>query len=177
MNKALFLDRDGIINIDYGYVYEISQFEFVDGIFDLCLTAQKKGYDIFIVTNQSGIARGYYNIEDFNQLTTWMLSQFDEQNIYIKDVYYCPHHPSKGSNEYKMECLCRKPAPGMLIRACEQYDIDLANSILIGDKLSDMEAAQNAGINKRILVNEDFTSVSSVITHQTSILKEAIKLL
>lgn len=176
MNKALFLDRDGIINIDHGYVYEVSAFEFVDGIFELCRQAQNKGYDIFIVTNQSGIARGYYSIDDFNELTTWMLTQFEAQQIHIKDVYYCPHHPNKGSNKYKIECLCRKPAPGMMIRAAEQYDIDLSKSILIGDNITDMEAAQNSGIETRILVKDNAIVISEEATHQINAIKEALPL-
>lgn len=177
MNKALFLDRDGIINIDHGYVYKISQFEFMEGIFDLCNAAQSKGYDIYVVTNQSGIARGYYNINDFNELTAWMLDKFEENKIHIKDVYFCPHHPHKGINEFNKECLCRKPAPGMMIRASEQYDVDLDKSILIGDKPSDMEAAQNSGISIRILVNNDSSTFSEHMTHQVSTLKETIPLL
>ncbi|WDE07490.1 D-glycero-beta-D-manno-heptose 1,7-bisphosphate 7-phosphatase [Thalassomonas viridans] len=152
MAKALFLDRDGIINIDHGYVHKIENFEFVDGIFELCRLAMTKGYDIFVITNQAGIARGLYAVSDFEKLTSWMLAQFEKQYINIREVFYCPHHPTKGVNEFKMSCQCRKPAPGMILQAQEKYNLDLGASIFIGDKPSDMQAAEAAGINNRILV-------------------------
>ncbi|WDE09924.1 D-glycero-beta-D-manno-heptose 1,7-bisphosphate 7-phosphatase [Thalassomonas haliotis] len=152
MAKALFLDRDGIINIDHGYVHKIDDFEFVDGIFELCRLAVAKGYEIFVITNQAGIARGLYGVADFEILTSWMLMQFKEQGINIKEVFYCPHHPTKGVNEFKMTCQCRKPAPGMILQAQEKHKIDLEQSIFIGDKPSDMQAAEAAGISNRILV-------------------------
>lgn len=152
MTKALFLDRDGIINIDHGYVHKIEDFEFVEGIFELCQLAVAKGYDIFVITNQAGIARGLYTVADFNTLTSWMSEQFKKQGITIQEVFYCPHHPTKGINEFKMSCQCRKPAPGMILQAQEKYTIDLEQSIFIGDKPSDMQAAEAAGISNRILV-------------------------
>ncbi|WDD97143.1 D-glycero-beta-D-manno-heptose 1,7-bisphosphate 7-phosphatase [Thalassomonas actiniarum] len=152
MAKALFLDRDGIINIDHGYVHKIDDFEFVGGIFELCQLAAAKGYDIFVITNQAGIARGLYAVADFETLTSWMLAQFKKQGIDIQEVFYCPHHPTKGVNEFKMSCQCRKPAPGMILKAQEKYNIDLGLSIFIGDKPSDMQAAEAAGISSRILV-------------------------
>mgnify|MGYP000102844114 FL=1 len=152
MTKALFLDRDGIINIDHGYVHKIEDFEFVDGIFELCRLAMAKGYAIFVITNQAGIARGLYAVADFEILSSWMVAQFQEQGINIKEVFYCPHHPTKGVNEFKMACQCRKPAPGMILQAQEKYNIDLEASIFVGDKPSDMQAAEAAGICNRILV-------------------------
>ncbi|MGB1262242.1 MAG: D-glycero-beta-D-manno-heptose 1,7-bisphosphate 7-phosphatase [Cognaticolwellia sp.] len=160
MNRALFLDRDGIINIDHGYVHKIEDFDFVEGIFDLCRTASEKGYQIFVITNQAGIARGYYDRAAFATLSQWMVSVFAEQGITIEKVYYCPHHPSKGVNEFVMPCQCRKPAPGMLMQAQQEFAIELAESIFIGDKVSDMQAAKNAGINCRILVNSRYTNES-----------------
>ena len=152
MARALFLDRDGIINIDHGYVHKIEDFDFVDGIFELCRLAAAKGYDIFVITNQAGIARGLYAVTDFEILSAWMLAQFKEQGINIQEVFYCPHHPTKGVNEFKMPCQCRKPAPGMILQAQEKYNIDLEASIFIGDKPSDMQAAEAAGVRNRILV-------------------------
>jgi D-glycero-D-manno-heptose 1,7-bisphosphate phosphatase len=174
--KALFLDRDGIINHDHGYVYQKEQFDFVDGIFDLCQKAQQLGYLIIVITNQAGIARGKYSTEQFEQLTEWMVEQFKVQAITITDVYFCPHHPVAGLGKLKLNCHCRKPEPGLLFMAQNQHHIKLEHSIFIGDKVSDMEAAINAGIKKRILVSskyhncknstDDFIVVDSLINAQ-----------
>ncbi len=160
MNKALFLDRDGIINIDHGYVHKIEDFEFVDGIFDLCRLAVAKGYQIFVITNQAGIARGFYDKTTFEKLSQWMVNAFAEQGITIAKVYYCPHHPSKGVNEFVKSCDCRKPAPGMILKAEEEFSVDLPNSVFVGDKVSDMQAAINAGIECRILLDSRYTKES-----------------
>ena len=160
MNKALFLDRDGIINIDHGYVHKIKDFDFVDGIFALCRLAAEKGYQIFVITNQAGIARGYYDEATFKALSQWMVSEFAEQGITIAKVYYCPHHPTKGVNDFVMACQCRKPAPGMIMQAQKEFSITLADSVFIGDKVSDMQAAKNAGVECRILVDSRYTNES-----------------
>lgn len=152
MNKTLFLDRDGIINIDHGYVHTKEKFEFVDGIFDVCRIAQELGYQIIIITNQAGIARGMYTIEDFLALTSWMKEQFIAEKVIITDVFFCPHHPNKGLAPYKVECECRKPRPGMIFEAAKKHNIDLKQSVFIGDKVSDIKAAENAGIDNRILL-------------------------
>jgi D-glycero-D-manno-heptose 1,7-bisphosphate phosphatase len=157
MKKALFLDRDGIINIDHGYVHKIEDFEFIDGIFELCRLAIAKGYQIFVITNQAGIARGYYDQATFEALSQWMVNAFAEQAITIAKVYYCPHHPTKGVNEFVMPCNCRKPEPGMIIQAQKEFSLTLAESLFIGDKVSDMQAASNAGIKCKILVNSRYT--------------------
>lgn len=156
INKALFLDRDGIINIDHGYVYQSENFEFVDGIFSLCQLAQEKGYQLIVITNQSGIGRGKYTIEQFEHLTQWMKQQFNSKGIEINAVYYCPHHPTKANNEYLIKCNCRKPAPGMILQAAQEHNIDLSKSIFVGDKVSDMQAAQAAGINNRVLLASQY---------------------
>ena len=153
MKKALFLDRDGIVNIEKNYLHKIDDFEFIDGIFDLCKYYQNLGYLIFIVTNQSGIARGYYSEEDFALLTSWMLKEFVKKNIEIKKVYHCPHHP-----DISGECDCRKPHAGMLLNAAKEYNIDLKNSVMVGDKERDIEAALNAGVDETYL----FDSLNSV---------------
>lgn len=141
MNKALFLDRDGVINIDRGHVYLREQFEFVPGIFDLCRRFLQDGYLILVVTNQAGIAKGIYSEEDFQKLTSWMVQQFNHEGITITKVYYCPHHPEIDGN-----CECRKPEPGMLLQAIKEFDLDIKTCILIGDKESDIEAGRRAGI-------------------------------
>ncbi|CAM3981435.1 HAD family hydrolase [Campylobacter hepaticus] len=142
--KALFLDRDGVINIDKKYVYKIEDFEFCDGIFEFCKYFLAKDFLLFVVTNQSGIARGYYKEKDFFILCNFMLNKFQEQNVKITKIYHCPH---------LQDCECRKPKAGMLLKARDEFQIDMQNSILVGDNLSDMQAGKNACINNLFLVN------------------------
>jgi len=147
--KALFLDRDGIVNIDHGYVHDITDFEFTDGIFDLVTLFKDAGYTIFIVTNQSGIGRGYYSLQEFQALTAWMKAQFASQEIEITETFFCPHRPDEG-------CHCRKPKTGMIEACLEKYPVDLAHSWMIGDKQSDIDFASNAGIGHTIAIgNKD----------------------
>jgi len=149
---AVFLDRDGVINKDYAYVYKITDFQFIFGVFEACRQFILSGYQIIIITNQSGIARGYYSEDNFRQLTRWMCDQFKEQGVMISDVYYCPHHLTDGQNQYKVGCNCRKPAPGMIKQAAAEHYINLKKSILIGDKISDIKAGISAGIGSNYLV-------------------------
>lgn len=151
-SKALFLDRDGVINSDTGYVYRPEDFEFTPGIFELCRAAQVSGYRLIVVTNQAGIARGHFSEADFWHLTDWMKQRFVENSIHIARVYYCPYHPEFGHGPYKRESRDRKPNPGMLLQAQSDFDLDLASSFLIGDKLSDFEAARAAGVGTPILL-------------------------
>ena len=167
MHKALFLDRDGVINVEKDYLHKIEDFEFVDGIIKLCEYYQKLGFIIVVVTNQSGIARNYYTEDDFNILTTWMIQELLKSNIYIKKVYYCPHHPSING-----ECSCRKPKPGMLIQAAQEFDIDLSNSVLIGDKQRDIDAALNAGLKTAYLFDESKSIKKSTATKIVSRLED-----
>ena len=143
--KTIFLDRDGVINKEVNYLHKIKDFKFIDGVFNACLHFQNLGYKIIIVTNQAGIARGYYSHEDYSILTNWMINQFELNFVNILDIFYCPHGPNSG-------CYCRKPQPGMLFEANKVHDIDFISSWLIGDKETDIEAAKAAGINKTILV-------------------------
>lgn len=156
-NKALFLDRDGVINHDYGYVHSIENFHFIEGIFDLCKVAFDSGYLIIIVTNQSGIARGYYSEEQFLNLTKWMEERFLENGIKISKTYYCPFHKDALIEKYKHDSFDRKPNPGMLFKAIEEFNIDPKKSILIGDQESDIEAAKKVGIYTKFLFNGAFT--------------------
>jgi D-glycero-D-manno-heptose 1,7-bisphosphate phosphatase len=145
MQKALFLDRDGIINRDLGYVHKIEDFHFNEGIFELVRYFQERNYLIFVITNQSGIGRGYYSIETFNGLTQWMVSVFKKEGITIERVEYCPHLPSDG-------CECRKPRTGMIERVLCDYPIDLYESWLIGDKQSDIDLGYHANIGKSLSI-------------------------
>ena len=141
---ALFLDRDGVINIDLGYVHKPDNFHFIDGIFDLVNAANQKGYLVIIVTNQAGIGRGYYSEKEFNLLTDWMRNKFKINYGRIDAVYFCPFHPEYGIGSYKKESNYRKPAPGMFLKARNDFDIDFTKSILIGDKISDIKAGIEA---------------------------------
>jgi len=169
MIKALFLDRDGVINIDTGYLYKIQDFKFNDGIFDLCKIFVQKKFKIFVITNQSGINRGYFTENDFQKLSKWMLKQFEEKNIHIDKVYYCPHSPNE-------QCDCRKPKPKMIFDAKKEFNIDLENSLFIGDKTSDMECALNAGLKKMILINSSYHSEETRFLTANNI-KEAIDII
>ena len=146
MHKALFLDRDGIINEDLGYVFQAQQFVFKTEIFALIKQFRQADYKVFVVTNQSGIAREYYTIEDFTALTKWMLNELDKVDANIDDVFFCPHHPSAGNTAFTKHCECRKPRAGMLLQAAQKHHIDLTSSIMIGDKASDVEAALAANL-------------------------------
>jgi D-glycero-D-manno-heptose 1,7-bisphosphate phosphatase len=147
MNKALFLDRDGVVNKEKNYLYKIEDFEFIDGVFETCRYFQDRDYLIIIITNQAGIARGKYTEENYQVLTKWMIREFEKENIKISKVYHCPHHP-----DFSGECECRKPNPKMILNAQKEFDIDLKNSILVGDKNSDIEAGIKAGIQNNYLI-------------------------
>ena len=147
--NIIFLDRDGVINKEINYLHKIEDFEFIDGIFDACLHFQDLGYKIIIITNQSGIFRGYYSEIDYQLMTEWMLNQFENKGIKILDTFYCPHGPNS-------TCECRKPKPGMLLEATIKNNINLENSWMIGDKELDIEAAEAAGIHNTILVRSGY---------------------
>jgi len=143
--KTIFLDRDGVINQEVNYLYKIDDFEFIDGIFDSCRYLQNLDYKIIIITNQSGISRGYYSERDYLILTKWMLSMFTKNNINILDIFHCPHGPDS-------TCECRKPKPGMFIAAKNKHNINMKESWMIGDRQRDITAASLAGITNTILV-------------------------
>ena len=146
MNRALFLDRDGVINEDYGYVHRIEDFHFRQGIFEVCRAAQNLGFLIVVVTNQSGIGRGLYTQAEYADLTAYMCEQFCREAISMAGVYSCPYHPEFGVGHYKQDSFSRKPRPGMFIRAASDLNINLQQSIMVGDKQSDRLAGEAAGI-------------------------------
>jgi D-glycero-D-manno-heptose 1,7-bisphosphate phosphatase len=143
--KAIFLDRDGVINKEVGYLSKIEDFEFIDGVFDAFYYLQSLGYHLIIVTNQSGISRGLFKKSDYERVNHWMFKKFNEKHIKILDSFYCPHGPDSA-------CKCRKPKPGMFLEAKNTYGIDMNLSWMIGDKETDIIAANRAGIQNTILV-------------------------
>lgn len=149
MNRpALFLDRDGVLNVDHGYIFRIADFEPVDGVFDALRLAAARGYALIIVTNQSGIGRGYFSQGDYDALEDHIRQLFAAEGITLTGIYHCPHRPHE-------DCDCRKPRPGMILRAAREHGIDLARSMMIGDKPSDAEAARCAGVGRIVLVTAD----------------------
>jgi len=175
LKQAVFLDRDGVINVDHGYVHSVDDFEYVDGVFEACAALKKSGYLLAVVTNQSGIARGMYSEEQFHSLTEWMDWNFSDKGIELDGIYYCPHHAEKGLGEYKVDCDCRKPKPGMLNSAAQFLNIDLSRSIMVGDKRDDMLAAQAAGIPTRILVRTGQSVTDEAIAAATVVLDSIAK--
>jgi len=159
--KALFLDRDGVINVEKHYVYRIEDFEFMPGIFELCSTAMRLGYRLIVITNQAGIARGFYNEADFQRLTDWMLQAFRAQGIEIDRVYHCPYHPTAGIGEFRRESFDRKPNPGMILKAQRDFNLDLSRCALIGDKYSDIEAGRAAEVGYLLKLASDTTPGSA----------------
>ena len=148
---ALFLDRDGVINTDHGYVHRVDQFDFLPGIFELArFVAQDLRWPIVVVSNQSGIGRGLFDETAHVALTAWMCERFREQQAPIARAYHCPYHPEHGIGDYRRDHDWRKPKPGMILQAAADLDLDLSRSVLIGDRLSDIEAAAAAGIPLRI---------------------------
>jgi D-glycero-D-manno-heptose 1,7-bisphosphate phosphatase len=146
--KALFLDRDGVVNVEKNYLYKIDDFELMDGILDVCRHYEAKGYLIIIVTNQSGISRGYYTQEDFYRLSQWMVEYFKSLGITLTHIYHCPHHESIDGL-----CDCRKPEPGMFLEAQRDFDLDMESSVMIGDNERDIQAAIRAGVATNILLS------------------------
>lgn len=146
--RALFLDRDGVINEEASYLWRVEDVRFVDGIFSLCRTAQSLGYRLVIVTNQAGIGRGMYSESEFFVLMDWMREQFADEGVTLDAVYFSPYHPDHGIGQYKQEHEDRKPGTGMLRRAVVDLGVSLADSIMIGDRCTDIAAANAAGLRQ-----------------------------
>lgn len=155
MKRAVFLDRDGVINLDRGYVHRWEEFQFVPGAVEAMAQLTAAGWQIVIVTNQSGIARGYYTESQFFDLTRSMVAALAEHRAAVAGVYHCPHHPKGNVAEFAHECDCRKPRPGLILRAAAELRIALKESVLVGDKPSDIRAARAAGIGQAFMVRSD----------------------
>ena len=143
--KAAFLDRDGVINVDKDYLYRIEDFEYEEGALTGLKTLEEAGYLLIVITNQSGIARGYYTEEDYRKLEKWIFKDLEQRGIHISGSYFCPHHPNAAVLKYKRSCDCRKPATGLFYRAAEELSVDLDRSIAIGDKERDLQICRETG--------------------------------
>ncbi|NIR52848.1 HAD family hydrolase [candidate division KSB1 bacterium] len=152
MNKALLLDRDGVINKEIHYLHKKEDVEFIDGIFETCQFFMEKGYLIIVITNQAGIGRGLYSEQEFAELSHWMIREFSKRQVVISKIYHCPDHPTEGKGCYRRDSFDRKPNPGMIFKARDEFDLSLEDSILVGDKETDIEAGINAGVGTNILV-------------------------
>ena len=144
--RLAMLDRDGVLIVDHGHVSTREQVEWIAGAPQAIRSLREAGYAVVIVTNQAGIAKGLYSEEQFVELMRWFASELANQGAPIAAVYYCPHHPTEGRPPYLVDCPCRKPKPGMLLRALGDAGAAPAHSLMIGDKPTDMEAAQAAGV-------------------------------
>jgi len=151
--RALFLDRDGVVNEEVGYLHRADEVRFVNGIFSLCRTAAGLGYRLIVVTNQAGIARGYYSEADFEVLMEFMRGKLRAEGVELDAVYYCPFHPEHGVGRYRQEHEDRKPGTGMLRRGAREFGVELSESVLVGDRCSDVGAANAAGLRQAFLMS------------------------
>jgi len=151
MNKCIFLDRDGNINVEVDYLHKVEDFKFIPGAKEAIKIFKNLGYMVVVVTNQSGVARGYYNEASVEKLHEYLQKEVEQVGGHIDGFYYCPHHPEKGIGSYKQNCNCRKPEPGMFYNAKKDLDIDFSTSIMVGDKISDVKGGINLGM-RSILV-------------------------
>ena len=169
--KIAFLDRDGVINKDFGYVYKIKDLRFCPESIKGMKLLLKKNYKLIIVTNQSGIGRGLYSVEEYKNFMKHMYEELHKFNIVILDTFFCAHHPEYGIGIYKKECNCRKPKPGMLLEAIKKWKPDIKKSILVGDRPSDIEAGYAAGLKNLFLINN---SKKHNFSHNFTITKETL---
>ena len=163
MNKAIFLDRDGTINVDKKYLSKIEDFEYLSGAIEGLKLLQDAGYLLIIITNQSGIARGYYTEDDFSKLNDWMIQNLKSRGIEISKVYYCPHHLDGKIEKYRVDCNCRKPKLGLYQKAIEDFDIDLSESWTIGDKLRDSQICETTNCRGFLISDLEKTNIINVV--------------
>ncbi|MBC4012828.1 D-glycero-beta-D-manno-heptose 1,7-bisphosphate 7-phosphatase [Morganella morganii] len=178
---AVFLDRDGTINVDTGYLHEIDDFQFIENAIEAMQAIKQMGYALIIVTNQSGIARGMFTEDQLTRLTEWMDWSLADRGVDLDGIYYCPHHPEGTVEEFRQECNCRKPAPGMLLDAQKFLKIDMSNSYMVGDKLDDMLAGRAAEVGTTVLVRtgkpvtEDAEAAADMVINSIADLPELLK--
>jgi len=173
MKKAIFLDRDGVINEDIGYTYRIDDFKLLKGVLEGLRVFRKLDYEIIIVTNQAGIARGFFSVDDFRMFMKYLINTLNKNKIQVLDYFFCPHHPEGKIELYSKKCRCRKPGVGMLEEAKEKHDVDFSKSIIIGDKESDILAGINAGLLSHILISDNPSTQNSLASYIAKDLIEA----
>jgi D-glycero-D-manno-heptose 1,7-bisphosphate phosphatase len=180
-SKALFLDRDGVININQGYLSDTKNFIFIPEIFQLIRDANNLGYLVFIITNQSGIGRGFFTEEDFNSLSSWMLNRLSTQGANINKIYFSPFHPTHGKGQYLKDDFSRKPNPGMIMDAAKEFNLDFDQSLLVGDSITDIIAGNRAGIKTNLYFSDEPIASSTILNEinffRITCLSEASKFL
>jgi D-glycero-D-manno-heptose 1,7-bisphosphate phosphatase len=152
MRPAAFIDRDGVINRELHHVYRVEDFHVLPGVVEGLRSLAAAGYRLVVVTNQGGIAKGLYSQDDYQHLTQHMRQWFAARGVEFAGVYHCPHHPGGSVMPWAQACTCRKPEPGLLLQAASELDLDLARSVMVGDKVSDVQAAQRVGVGRLVLV-------------------------
>ena len=176
-NKALFLDRDGVINEDYGHVYQINKFHLIENIETLIRKANENHFKVIVVTNQAGIGKQFFSENDFHTIINYMKDFFLKKGCFVDAVYYCPYHPTEGIGKYLKNSSDRKPNPGMLLRAQKDFNLDMSKSILIGDNISDIEAGKNASVKTNILLDKNNNKIKRGDFIKINSLDEALKYL
>ena len=152
LQAAAFIDRDGVLNVDHGYIYRVQDFQWLPGAIDALALLQRAGYALVVVTNQSGVARGLYTLADVERLHAHLRADLQAHGVQLTGIYACPHHPQGVVPEYRIDCNCRKPQPGLIEAAAREHGLDLPSSLLFGDKASDIEAGRRAGVGRSWLV-------------------------
>jgi len=168
--KAVFLDRDGVLDIDVGYIYRPDQVRWVPGAKEAVALLKRLGYQVYVVTNQSGIARGYYTQKDMEALHAYLNEELAKAGGRIDQFYFCPHHPRKGViPELVVPCECRKPRPGMILQAFAEHGLTREGSFLMGDRMSDVDAALNAGIPGYLFQEENLLSFTKKVLRRQGV--------
>jgi D-glycero-D-manno-heptose 1,7-bisphosphate phosphatase len=153
MNRAVFIDRDGTISEEVGYINHPSRFRVFPYAADAVRLLNESGWLAIVVTNQAGVARGYFSEEMIHAVHDQMKRDLESAGARLDAIYYCAHHPSVGEPPYRLDCDCRKPKPGLIRRAAEEFDIDLAQSWMVGDRYGDIELARNAGVSSAFVLS------------------------
>ena len=162
LRPAAFIDRDGVLNVDHGYVFRVQDFQWLPGAIDALGQLQRAGYALVVITNQSGVARGLYTLDDVERLHVHLRAELQAHGVQLTGIYACPHHPDGVVHEYRLNCACRKPLPGMIEQAARDHGLDLAASCLFGDKASDIEAGRRAGVGRCWLIGTGGTAVEAL---------------
>jgi D-glycero-D-manno-heptose 1,7-bisphosphate phosphatase len=173
--KAAFVDRDGVLNVDLGYVYRHEDFQWLPGAVDALAALQNAGWALVVVTNQSGVARGLYTLEQMQALHAQVTAELLALGITLDGIYACPHLPNAALPQYRLDCDCRKPKPGLILQAAQAHDLDLAASALFGDKPSDIAAGRSAGVAHCCLIGDRATAAACGADAHSASLIDAVQ--